>query len=539
MKTLLLSTVATLVFGLSASNSIGAGDILQPQTGGELNISFYAPIGQTFTATTAGISIIGFKVTPANTINSSTVFTYQLLEGAGTSGPVVASRSFSVPAGFTGYADADFSPVTLTVGQVYTVLITASDFDFAVYWNQWATDPGGVPISGKVDYTGGEAIDSGQFMPHEDLTFHVLAAAVYPAALIPFGISPAGTDAAIGLSPANEVPAVLNSTGSGGSISGGLVFDPGSGTLMLAVGYGSAAGFTDLTGPATSLTLNGPAGTNQNAGMLSDLAPLSFPAVNPAQGGVIFGRVFVSTNDVPDLLAGLDYINIGTATNASGEIRGQLIPLLPTIVCPDATTVQCGSPATVQVGVSDPAGYAMTVVWSLNGIPVQTNQVPASHPPVATNVVFSAELPSGINLIEVVVTDSADNTASCSTTVTVVDTIAPVFQRASASPNTLWPPNHKMVTVTVSAVVTDNCGPVGWKIIGVQSNEPVKGLGDGNTAPDWQILGNHTVSLRAERSGTGSGRVYTITLRASDASGNLSAPKKVTVTVPKSQGKNK
>jgi len=45
MKTLLLSTVATLIFGLSASNSIGAGDILQPQMGGALNISGYAPIG--------------------------------------------------------------------------------------------------------------------------------------------------------------------------------------------------------------------------------------------------------------------------------------------------------------------------------------------------------------------------------------------------------------------------------------------------------------------------------------------------------------
>jgi hypothetical protein len=365
------------------------------------------------------------------------------------------------------------------------------------------------------------------------------SAALCQAALIPIGISPAGTDAAIGLSPANEVPAVLNSTGSGGPISGGLAFDTDSYTLTLTVGYGSAAGFTDLTGPATSLTLNGPAGTNQNAAALFDLAPVNFPAVNPAQGGIIFGSVVVPTNDVSDLLAGLVYINIGTATNTTGEIRGQLIQLLPIITCPDARTIPCGSPAVVPVLVKDPLGNAMTVVWSLNGIPVQTNQVPASHPPVATNVVFTAELPSGTNLVEVVVTDSADYTASCSTTVTVVDTIAPVIQSASASPDTLWPPNHKMVAITINATVTDNCGPTSWKIIGVQSNEPVNGLGDGDTAPDWQILGNHTLCLRAERSGKGSGRVYTVTLQAQDASGNLSTPKTVTVTVPKSQGKRK
>jgi hypothetical protein len=96
-----------------------------------------------------------------------------------------------------------------------------------------------------------------------------------------------------------------------------------------------------------------------------------------------------------------------------------------------------------------------------------------------------------------------------------------------------------MVTVTVSAVVTDHCGQTSWKIIGVKSNEAVNGTGDGNTSPDWQILGSHTVSLRAERSGNGSGRIYTITIQASDASGNLSTAKSVTVTVPKSQGKIK
>jgi hypothetical protein len=362
-------------------------------------------------------------------------------------------------------------------------------------------------------------------------------AIVGQAALIPIGISPANTDAAVGLSPANEAPPVLNSTGSGGPISGGLLFDTDTYTLMLTAGYGSAAGFTDLTGSATSLTLNGPAGTNQNAGVLFDLAAFSFPAVDPAKGGVIFGSVTVPTNAVPDLLAGLIYLNVGTAANTNGEIRGQLIPLPPVISCQEPVTVECGSSAAVTVSVYSPIGDALTVVWSLNGVTVQTNQVPASGPPTAANVGFTADLPAGTNLVEVVATDSANYSASCSTTVTVTDSTPPVITHASATPNSLWPPNHTMVPVTVNAVVTDNCGSVTWKIISVQSNEPVNGLGDGDTAPDWQITGDHAVLLRAERSGTGSGRVYTLTLQAKDVAGNLSATKTVTVKVPKNQGK--
>lgn len=367
-----------------------------------------------------------------------------------------------------------------------------------------------------------------------------LSTAVFSqAAIVPFGISPSGSSAAPGLSPANEVPPVGNSSGSGGPISAGLLFDTDSRTLTLSVGFGSAAGFTDLTGPATSATVNGPAGTNQNAAALFDLTPILFSAPNPAQGGVIFGNIVLPTNNVPDLLAGLDYINIGTATNAGGEIRGQLVPLLPSIICPPPTTNQCGTLAVVPVLVNDPAGNAMTVVWSVNGSPVQTNQVPPSHPPVATNVVFTSELPAGTNVLEVVVTDSADFSTACFTTVTVTDTTPPVIASVKATPNTLWPPNHKMVTVNVSAVVTDRCGAATWKIIGVKSNEPVNGTGDGNTSPDWQITGDHTVSLRAERSGNGSGRIYTITIQGSDANSNLSSTKSITVTVPKSQGKIK
>jgi len=364
-------------------------------------------------------------------------------------------------------------------------------------------------------------------------------ATVSPAALIPLGLSPAGTDAATGLSPSNEVPPVVNSAGSGGPISGGLLFDSDTRTLVLTVGYGAAAGFTDLTGPATAMSLNGPARTNQNAALLFDLSAFSFPAANPAQGGVIFGSLVFASNAVPDLLAGSNYINIATATNASGEIRGQLVPLVPIIDCPKPVTVECGSSASISVTVYSAAGNALTVVWSVDGLAVQTNQVPASHPPAAAKVAFTGDFPAGTNVIEVVVTDSAEAASSCSTTVTVLDTTPPGIVSASASPNSLWPPNHFMEPINVSVVATDNCEVVCWKIIGVQSNEPVNGLGDGDTAPDWQIVGDHRLLLRAERAGTGTGRVYTITLQAQDAAGNLSAPKTVTVTVPKSKGKNK
>lgn len=96
-----------------------------------------------------------------------------------------------------------------------------------------------------------------------------------------------------------------------------------------------------------------------------------------------------------------------------------------------------------------------------------------------------------------------------------------------------------MVRVNLEAQVAERCSSASWAIVDVQSNEPVNGHGDGHTAPDWSITGDHTVKLRAERSGRGEGRVYSITIQAVDAAGNLSGPMIVRVEVPRSMGNDK
>lgn len=115
------------------------------------------------------------------------------------------------------------------------------------------------------------------------------------------------------------------------------------------------------------------------------------------------------------------------------------------------------------------------------------------------------------------------------------DADAPAITSVRALPEELWPPNHEMVPVTVHADAEDGCGPVDISIVEVRSDEPINGVGDGDTAPDWNVDGPLVLRLRAERAGTGDGRVYTIRVRFADAVGNERF-EYVTVRVPHDEG---
>jgi uncharacterized repeat protein (TIGR01451 family) len=122
----------------------------------------------------------------------------------------------------------------------------------------------------------------------------------------------------------------------------------------------------------------------------------------------------------------------------------------------------------------------------------------------------------------------------------ILDVAAPAVA-LSVSPSVLWSPNHTLREVTATLAVSDNCDPnPAVSLVSITSNEPASGfLGQGDKSPDVMhaTLGtdDRRFSLRAER-GTGrgsTGRVYTITYRVTDASGN-STEKNATVVVPTS-----
>lgn len=128
-------------------------------------------------------------------------------------------------------------------------------------------------------------------------------------------------------------------------------------------------------------------------------------------------------------------------------------------------------------------------------------------------------------------TDDYGNTTTRSQIITVNDNVAPELTALSPSQATLWPPNHKMLDITLSYTAIDNCATNLNPTITITSNEPENGTGDGDTDSDWEFIDDHHIRLRAERASNGTGRIYTITVTIDDGCNQpVSASTEVRVT---------
>jgi hypothetical protein len=194
--------------------------------------------------------------------------------------------------------------------------------------------------------------------------------------------------------------------------------------------------------------------------------------------------------------------------DVGGERRAEATP--PVITCPSSITVECttqGGTASDDVQLT---GFFSGASATDNCDPDVriTNNAPPTIDLGSTPVTFTA-------------TDDNGNSSQCIVTVKVQDTTAPVLSEASADPDVLWPPNHTLRDVDVDYTVSDACSPVTCDLT-VASDEPEVGTGRGDIAPDWLVVDDHHVLLRAERAGTGDGRTYTISTTCADDTGNES-----------------
>jgi subtilisin-like proprotein convertase family protein len=196
------------------------------------------------------------------------------------------------------------------------------------------------------------------------------------------------------------------------------------------------------------------------------------------------------------------------------------------VCCSQACSLACSAPITQG---NDPNLCSAVVTFPFPVVTGSCGTVACAPP---SGSIF----PVGTTTDICTATTQANATTTCSFPITVNDVQGPLISGASASPATLWVPNHQMTDVTVSYTTADNCSlPSAISCaLSVASNEPVNGLGDGDQTPDWIVVNNHTVKLRAERSGTGTGRIYTVTITCTDQAGRSSS-QAVTVNVPHSQ----
>ena len=199
-------------------------------------------------------------------------------------------------------------------------------------------------------------------------------------------------------------------------------------------------------------------------------------------------------------------------------------------------TADAGANKTVDEGVtvilngsgsSDPDNDPLTFVWTqVEGF----SSVTLSNPSAA-NPTFTAPFGGDTLEFQLIVNDGELNSNPDVVNITVLAINDPLAcGLAQASPDRLWPPNHKMVPVEIVGVTDPDNEQVTITVTGVTQDEPVNNTGDGDTSPDAVIQGD-TVLLRAERAGDGNGRVYQVTFTADNGIGGTCSGT-VTVCVP-------
>ncbi|THF76697.1 carbohydrate binding domain-containing protein [Cohnella fermenti] len=248
---------------------------------------------------------------------------------------------------------------------------------------------------------------------------------------------------------------------------------------------------------------------DQNNQVMSD-APVTWisddPIIAAINNGVVTGGSY-GTSVVQAIYGSLSAVVMVTVKD-----------MIPPLTSDNAPSGWMNNDVLVTLAASDTGSGVEDTYYTING--------GAWHQ--GTSVLIAAE---GVYTLSYWSIDKAGNSEAPHTTIVKIDKTAPLLN-VQLDRTSLWPPNHKMVTIHAVLNSSDAASGVASVILtSITSNEPGGGQGDIEAA-----LGTGATSfgLRAARSGSGTGRVYTITYTITDNAGNQSTATCI-VTVPHNQ----
>jgi uncharacterized repeat protein (TIGR01451 family) len=198
----------------------------------------------------------------------------------------------------------------------------------------------------------------------------------------------------------------------------------------------------------------------------------------------------------------------------------------------DATDVSVTDPlpanstfVSADAGCSESSGTVTCAIGSLAAGAIAARQITVTAGSAGTDLTNTATVSAHQT--------DPDPTNDSSTVVTVLNHDPTCTQVTAGDP--LWPPNHKLQLRTLTGAFDVDGDAVTTTVLGVTQDEALDGLGDGDTSPD-ALAGpaGDQVRLRAERSGTGDGRVYRVSFTVTDGLGGECSGV-VTVGVPHDQ----
>jgi hypothetical protein len=181
MKLRILGLLASVA--LAGPMAANAGVIIQDSMNGAIQVDYYEPIAQSFTAEDPFVKF-AFYFSVFNWPFPNDPLELRLLSGDGLGGAELGSFGFSVPSGHLGYFDVDVSTIALTAGQVYTAVLSVPGT--SPYWGVHLSF-GGNPYAGGRAYFGDPLFYSQ--LVDDDMRFRVT----------PVGIPEPGTLALLGL----------------------------------------------------------------------------------------------------------------------------------------------------------------------------------------------------------------------------------------------------------------------------------------------------------------------------------------------------